>query len=189
MFMQESQIKLCDSMFWGRTWKRKGRFLASNIWFGVGAGADGDRGELGWLGLTPTAALHPSLARHSWYLDLRLNEIRICWENHFLSVSTSAGCLLHSGFISGRDMDQKQLCLVNNITHKITLANEWVAVGSPSLELPRNVSKKNVLLPGADLHKYYTYCQDHINFCILLFVIAFGLLERELPNHWNSGCE
>ena len=55
--------------------------------------------------------------------------------------------------------------------------------GSPSLELPRNVSKKNVLLPGADLHKYYTYCQDHINFCILLFVIAFGLLERELPNH------
>ena len=169
--------------------KRKGRFPAFNIWFGVRAGADVDRGELGWLGLTPTAALHPSLARHSWYLDLRLNEVRICWENHFLSVSTSAGCLLHSGFISGRDMDQKQLCLVNNITHKITLANDWVAVGSPSLELPRNVSKKNVLLPGADLHKYYTYCQDQVNFCILLFVIAFGLLERELPNHWNSGCE
>ena len=45
--------------------KRKGRSPASNIWFGVGAGADVDRGELGWLGLTPTAALHPSLARHS----------------------------------------------------------------------------------------------------------------------------
>ena len=67
-------------------------------------------GEL--AGLTLAAASPPPplplSARHSWYLDLRLNEIRICWENHphFFRFWTS----------------EKVVALYSNLTRKIQWA-------------------------------------------------------------------